>query len=273
MIPKIIHYCWFGEKPLPELALKCIESWKKYCPDYQIIQWNERNYCLNEKNEYVKEAYKLKKWAFVTDYVRFDVIYRYGGIYFDTDVELVKPIDDLLQKGAFMGMESVPEIINNKVKFMQAASGLGIASEPNNYIYKEILDGYEKRHFDKDKGGDDNFTVVTYVSDILMKHNPTILAENIIMVGNIIIYPPDYFCPLNYQTGELLITSNTRSIHHYMASWFTEKEREWLRFEQKIKMKFGEKYGEYICNSLVVRIIRLFYRRGIVGATKRIIKK
>ena len=104
MIPKIIHYCWFGGNPLPELAIKCIESWKKYLPDYEIKEWNESNFDIN-CCAYVREAYEAKKWAFVSDYARFWILYQHGGLYFDTDVELIKSIDDLIVKGAFMGCE------------------------------------------------------------------------------------------------------------------------------------------------------------------------
>ena len=95
MIQKVIHYCWFGGKPIDKLGEKCIASWKKYCPDYEIKRWDESNYNL-EACDYVKEAYQAKKWAFVSDYVRFDILYHYGGLYFDTDVELIKPIDDIV---------------------------------------------------------------------------------------------------------------------------------------------------------------------------------
>lgn len=106
MIPKKIHYCWFGRNPLPELARRCIESWKKYCPDYEIIEWNEDNYDIN-KIPYVKEAYQAKKWAFVTDYVRLDVVNKFGGIYLDTDVELLKSLDSLLKYKAFLEWKKV----------------------------------------------------------------------------------------------------------------------------------------------------------------------
>ena len=100
MIPKVIHYCWFGGNPLPDEAKRCIDSWKKYCPDYKIIEWNESNYDVNS-NEYMKAAYNEKKWAFVSDYARVDVVYRYGGIYMDTDVELIKPLDKFLYQSPY----------------------------------------------------------------------------------------------------------------------------------------------------------------------------
>ena len=108
MIPKIIHYCWFGRKALPRSAKKCIESWKKYLPDYEIKEWNEDNFDVN-MIPYTQEAYSAKRYAFVSDYARFYILYHYGGIYFDTDVEVIKPIDDILEKGAFMGCETIAE--------------------------------------------------------------------------------------------------------------------------------------------------------------------
>ena len=119
MIPKVIHYCWFGGNPLPESAKKCIDSWKKYCPDYEIVEWNENNFDIS-KNQYCREAYEAGKWAFVSDFARFDIIYKYGGVYFDTDVEVIKPIDSLIEQGAFMGVE--------RNKPINVAPGLGIAA-------------------------------------------------------------------------------------------------------------------------------------------------
>ena len=104
MITKTIHYCWFGRGELPEKAKQCIESWKKFCPDYEIKEWNEDNFDMNSC-AYVKEAYEAKKWAFVSDYARFEILYKYGGLYFDTDVELVKSFDDIVSKGTFMGLQ------------------------------------------------------------------------------------------------------------------------------------------------------------------------
>ena len=118
MIPKKIHYCWFGGNPLPELAIKCLESWKKYCPDYEIIEWNETNFNL-DSCEYVREAYQAKKWAFVSDYARLKVVYDNGGIYLDTDVELIKSLDRLLKNKSFFGTETTGVV----------ATGLGFGAE------------------------------------------------------------------------------------------------------------------------------------------------
>ena len=123
MIPKVIHYCWFGRNPLPDSALKCIESWKKYLPDYEIVQWNEDNFDVNSI-PYVAEAYAARKYAFVSDYARFYVLYNQGGVYFDTDVEAVAPLDDILEKGPYMGMERA---LSGE---MAVNPGLGFAAEP-----------------------------------------------------------------------------------------------------------------------------------------------
>ena len=117
MIPKKIHYCWFGNNPLPESVQRCIESWKKYCPGYEIIEWNEGNYNIN-KIPFIEKAYKEKKYAFVSDYARLDIIYNEGGIYLDTDVELIKNIDPLLEHSCFLALESCGAV----------ATGLGFGS-------------------------------------------------------------------------------------------------------------------------------------------------
>ena len=133
-IPHIIHYCWFGRNPKSELVLNCIESWKKYLPGYEIREWNEDNYDVTQVN-FVKEAYENQKWAFVSDYVRFDVLYQFGGIYFDTDVELLKPIpEEILAKRAFTGFESTKLISPGLV--MGSIKGLNLISE--------ILEEYQK---------------------------------------------------------------------------------------------------------------------------------
>ena len=169
MIPKIIHYCWFGGKPLPENMKKCIASWKKYLPDYEIKEWNESNFDLN-CCEYVQEAYKIKKWAFVSDYARFWILYRYGGLYFDTDVEMIKSLNILIEKGSFMGCENITTPISDgDVSSLAINPGLGMAASPGLRLYKEILDYYGGLHFSLNKDGTYD-TVVDYVTSILRKH-------------------------------------------------------------------------------------------------------
>lgn len=266
MIPKIIHYCWFGRQQLPEEAIKCINSWKKYCPDYEIKEWNEDNFNLN-CCKFVKQAYEKKKWAFVSDYVRFWILYNEGGIYFDTDVEIIRPIDTIIENGSFMGCEAVdPKSYNGRIGINP---GLGIATESGNIIYKEILDFYNNKTFIKQNGELDLTTVVKYTTDILKIHG---WRENEIIqtIQDITIYPTDYFCPMNYQTGEINITSNTYSIHHYTASWLNNKEKKVNKIERKYIKKYGEKYGKQIGRiiNFPYRIINKLECLGVCGTVK-----
>lgn len=215
MLPKIIHYCWFGDNPLPDDAKEYIESWKLYCPDYEIREWNENNFNL-KCCSYVEDAYKAKKWAFVSDYARFWILYYFGGIYFDTDVEMIKPIDDIIESGSFMGIEAGPKVL--------VAPGLGIGAEKGNEIMKEIVDYYNTQSFYEQDGSINKTTVVTRVSEILRKKGYKGTGEQE-KVGNITIYPADYFCPMNYHNGKTMITSNTRTIHHYAETWHNPAEK------------------------------------------------
>ena len=201
MIPKVIHYCWFGGKPLPESAVRYIESWKKYMPDYEIREWNESNFDIDSVL-YVKQAYEAKKYAFVSDYVRFWVLYRYGGIYFDTDVEVIRPLDDILAKGAFMGCEiSLNGCVN-------VAPGLGLAAYPQMAVYKEIIDEYSCKSFFNADGSQNLKTVVTYVTEILYKYG--FVHENRYQnCAGLNIYPSDFFCPLQNGSKKCIITKNT----------------------------------------------------------------
>ena len=218
---KIIHYCWFGSARLPESATLCIESWKKYFPDYEIKEWNESNYDVN-KILYTRQAYKAKKYAFVSDYARFDILYQEGGIYFDTDVEVIKPFDDILEKGAFMGCEIdgsgdydgyIKQGFNIAV-----APGLGIAVNPGLGIYKKLLDMYSELAFINDDGSLNTKTVVFYTTEIL-KRNGLRDIPGIQNVGGINIYPKEYLCPYDYRNGVLAKTVNTHSIHWNSMSW------------------------------------------------------
>ena len=227
MIPKVIHYCWFGGQPLPPLAIKCIESWKKHAPEYEIKEWNESNFDINII-PYTAEAYKQKKYAFVSDYARFWIIYNYGGVYFDTDVELIKSIDGIVAKGPFMGCETKAKEFILPVSPVNA--GLGIGCYANHPLYKEILSKYENTSFCfSDKSNQE--TVVSIVSAILANHGLT-FSKDIQSCCNIFIYPEEYFCPLSPLTNKLSITENSISIHHYAASW-TKKavlEKIWKKF-------------------------------------------
>lgn len=231
MIPKVIHYCWFGEKQLPETARRCIASWRKYCPNYEIREWNESNYNVN-KIRYIKEAYAAKKYAFVSDYARYDILYHFGGVYFDTDVEVIRQLDDVLDKGSFMGCEENGNILADGVKtigidtdiYAKVNPGLGIAAIPGLEIYKEILDTYANLVFINDDGSFNLKTVVEYTTNIFIKHGLK-NVNTMQSIAGINIYPKEYFCPLNYHTQELELTEKTVSIHHYSATWLTYTQR------------------------------------------------
>jgi hypothetical protein len=231
LIPKIIHYCWFGGNPLPELAQKCISSWKKFFPDYEIKEWNEQNYDVN-KILYTKQAYEAKKYAFVSDYARFDILYQYGGLYFDTDVEVIKPMDEILKRGAFAGVERTGDASSLN-------AGLGLASPAASPIYKEILDSYKDTSFLNEDGTQNLTTVVTRVSDIFKNHGLKDIDE-IQTVAGVTVYPVDYFCPKDYITGKMNITQNTHTIHWYDGSWLLPIDREMNTYIYKILSKYGK---------------------------------
>lgn len=246
-IPKKIHYCWFGGNPLPEMAIKCIESWKKFLPDYEIIEWNESNYDVH-KIPYISQAYNAKKYAFVSDFARFDILYEHGGLYFDTDVEVIKSMDKIIEQGAFAGVEFPGKL----------ASGLGLASPEASPIYKEILDSYKKSSFIKENGQNDLTTVVTRVSDIFKKYGFT--DENKIQkIADVTIYPVEYFCPKDYETGEINITENTYSIHHYDASWVSDFWKNANLIRNKIYKKTKNVFFRNFIFNIAVRIYAIKY--------------
>lgn len=259
MIPKIIHYCWFGGNPLPPLAERCIASWKKFCPEYEIKEWSESNYDVH-KIPYISQAYHAKKYAFVSDYARFDILYEYGGVYFDTDVEVIKPIDELLQQGPFAGIER-PGALN---------AGLGIASRQREPLYKEILDSYKSEVFIKSNGELDLTTVVERVSNIFKNHG--FKEDNIIQqVEDITIYPVDFFCPKDYVTGTINITGNTYTIHHYDGSWASNAQHSYER-QRAFLIKFcGLGVGKIL--SILPFCVWQIKDNGVNGFLKKIIKK
>lgn len=245
-IPKLIHYCWFGRSPLPELAVNCLNSWKRYLPDYKIIEWNEDNFDVNIV-AYTAEAYKLKKYAFVSDYARFYILYKYGGLYFDTDVEVIKPINDILEKGPFFGCELAPENNENPQSKLisQIAPGLGLGVYKEHPVYKKILDSYKGMHVTNWQGRY-NGTVVSIVTDIIKKERPDVALDKIDRVGDVFFYPSEYFCPIVALTGEKSITSNTRSVHHYTGTWVNKDLRFWSIFKDRTRRICAHYYGVMI---------------------------
>lgn len=255
MIPKIIHYCWFGGNPLPELAQKCIASWKKYCPDFEIIEWNESNFNIYECN-YSKEAYEEKKWAFVTDYVRLKVLYEFGGIYMDTDVEVIKPLDSLLNYQAVSGFESETSI----------PTGL-IASEKANNMIGEFLAEYTDIHFRKPDGKLDLTTNVFRITKTCYKYG--LIPNNCLQVVNDFTFlPKDYLCPKNSKTGETVITENTITIHHFDGSWLSDEERE----IKKVTSNYIKKYPYNVARLFALIVVYTRYR-GVFKMPIAIIKR
>lgn len=235
MIPKIIHYCWFGGNPLPPLALECIASWRKFFPDYEIWQWGEDDNGSDNENRlfdkkmafdvnsipYTAEAYAQKKYAFVSDYARFWILYKYGGIYFDTDVEVIKPMDDIVERGAFMGCET--DYKGGLVSRESATNpGLGLGVAPGLGLIKKMCDYYDDKHFEFRPDIKSQITVVHIATKILYE-NGMQNVKGIQCVDGVYIYPSEYFCPINVTTMRLHITKNTRTIHHYAATWIGKK--------------------------------------------------
>ncbi|WPC22380.1 glycosyltransferase [Pediococcus inopinatus] len=207
MIPKIIHYCWFGGKPLTEKILKNIESWKKYCPDYQIIQWNESNFDV-KKYKFAFEAYEVGQWAFVSDVARLDIIYNYGGFYLDTDVELLKSLDYFIDNKVFFAREDRFTI----------NTGIGFGAEMKNQFVLENLSMYKNKHFINGDGSFNRILCVDITTHLLslIGIRPSSKIET---SKKIKVYPREYFCPVRIGSGRTVITNRTFSIHHYDASW------------------------------------------------------
>lgn len=231
-IPRIIHYCWFGKKPLPKESLRLIETWRRYMPGYEIMKWDESNFDVR-MIPYTSQAYDAGKYAFVSDFARFWILYNKGGIYFDTDVELLKSITDIVERGPFMGCERMPREGASAVN-LNVAPGLGLGTYANHPFYKEMIDFYGSLDFMKQKDKHNFNTVVDYTSSALSAKGLENSTE-IQYIDGIYIYPKEYFCPMDLDTREIVLTPNTRSIHYYNASWQSLSDR----LKAKIKPIIG----------------------------------
>ena len=220
-IPKVIHYCWFGGNPKPKLAEKCIKSWKKYCPDYEIVEWNEGNFDLSDVPAYVQQAMEAGRWAFVTDYVRLRTLTEQGGVYMDTDVELVKPLDPYLHHQAFAGFEH-PERVQ---------TGL-LACEKEFPLFREFLQHYDTARFLLPDGTVDTTTNVQVLTDLCLGKG-LVCNDRLQTVADLTIYPREVFCPVDFDTKVLKKTRKTVAIHWFSGSWQTEEERQYLEAEAK----------------------------------------
>ncbi len=212
MIPKIIHYCWFGGCPLSPLAQKCIASWKKNCPDYEIIEWNESNYDISSAPLYVRQAYESKKWGFVPDYIRLELVYKYGGIYLDTDVEIIKSFDDLLTYEGFAGFEGKRYI----------ALGLGFGAKKGNETLKMLMNSYLNIPF-LDENGNPDITPAPQINTAVLNKLGLISNGELQTICDFTFLPTDYLCPKSPDTGKTVLSDNTHSIHHYDGSWLSEE--------------------------------------------------
>lgn len=209
MTPHIIHYCWFGGRPIPNSARQCIASWKKWLPDYEIREWNEQNFDVNA-HPYTRDAYAAGKYAYVSDFARYKILEEFGGIYFDTDVVVVASLDDLLEKGAFMGIEQGNPVSVNP--------GLGVSCSPQHPFIKEMCCYYDTLSFYDAEGKPTSGFVVPGTTEHLLLHG--FERENRYQeVAGVSIYPADYFDPMDNATGKIKLSANTRTIHRYNRTW------------------------------------------------------
>ncbi|MDD4387580.1 MAG: glycosyltransferase, partial [Clostridia bacterium] len=246
---KIIHYCWFGPKPLPSLAKKCIKSWKKHLPDFEIKLWNESNFDINECL-FIKQAYEQGKWPFVSDYVRTKVLYEYGGLYLDTDMEITKHIDHLLKNDLFIGREDSGFI---------AAGVLWVKDKENKYI-KDILEFYQSQdRFD----GENLFKIaIPKVITSCWDKYPVVRKENYDLIDeNVYVYDKDFFYPINYDYSNKDFTKNTCMIHYYKADWVSRSEKITIT----IYRLFGKNIGRKIIKSFT-------FPKKVVGKIYRVFK-
>ncbi len=242
MIPKVINYCWFGGTPLPEDVKEHIASWKRHCSDYEILEWNERNFDVNE-NTYCREAYEAKKWAFVSDYARLKILYDHGGIYMDTDVEVCRSLDDLLNYTAFSGFESVSRLQTGVLGSTKAASWIGY-----------LLSYYNDKRFKQADGNLDQTTnVVTVTRMTKEKYNIRLDGSFQVFGDNNALLPFEYLCAKDFMDGLVKKTRNTYTIHHFAGSWLSPVKR----FRHQLKLILVRILGKR-----VVYLIKKIFRVG-----------
>ena len=246
MIPKIIHYCWFGRGEKPDLALRCIDSWRKYLPGYELKEWNEDNFDIS-RNQYVFEAYVNRKFAFVTDYVRLYAIYTEGGIYMDTDVEVVGNFDKFLHHHAFSGFETDGNV----------PTGM-MAAEKGSVWAKELLEQYNDRVFVRSDGSYDMTTNTTVITHYMVGKGLILNNQYQDFPGLCTMYPADYFCPKDHRTGKIRCSNNTVCIHHFAGSWL--KHGLWHDSRHNLKLFLveilGEKIVTYLSEIVTFRVFR-----------------
>ena len=253
-ISKIIHYCWLSSDPYPELVKRCIQSWEKNLHDYEIMLWDQNRFDIHSV-PWVEQACAAKKWAPASDYIRLHALYNYGGVYLDSDVEIIKPFDDLLNRPYFFGREHTPDKTENRNSIEAAVFGC----EKGNQIVKEALDYFATHDYLDKNGVLDPMTLPTLLSLVIKKH------------PDIEVFPMDYFSPKNTRTLDLHITKNTYSVHHFNGSWHSLAQQKYVGLRTKLCQRFGEKIGELISLFAIIPI-NLRYE-GVVKTFRKISKK
>ena len=246
MIPRIIHFCWFGRNQLPKSAHRYIASWRKFFPDYEIKEWNEDNFDINS-NQYIREAYESRKFAFVTDYVRLYAIYMEGGIYMDTDVEVLKTLNPFLHHHAFSGFETDGNV----------PTGM-MAGEKGSVWAKELLDMYDNRKFIMADGSFDMTTNTTVITKYMLGKGLVLNNRYQDFPGLCTMYPAEFFCPKDHRTGKIKCTHNTVCIHHFAGTWLEHNFFLDLRHDSKVFFVkiFGEKIITFLSDIITLRILR-----------------
>jgi hypothetical protein len=248
-IPKIIHFCWFGNNKKPKLVRKCISSWEKYLDDYRLIEWNEENFDFFNC-PFARRAYEAKKYAFVADYVRACVLYEYGGIYMDTDMEVLRKFDNsILNPGAFAGCEKIGLI----------SAGI-IGTSPRHFWIREVKEYYNKTPFVKENGTLDLTPIPTILTSISKGLGFIDSNDHQYLKGDIHIYPIDYFYPKSYETNVLILTANTITIHHFAGSWMPLKEKIMNKVRQPLK-RMGIYQSVYPIEKKILRFAKSMRRK------------
>jgi hypothetical protein len=226
---KYIHYCWFGGKKMPRKFKKYIKTWKRFLPDYKIMEWNENNFDISFCN-FSKEAYENKKWAFVADYVRTKALYEYGGIYMDTDMEIISNLSEFLDKNLVLGLEDS--------KLPNAA--IVIVKDKHNKYIKKLLDRYRNSKFNE-TGNLHDIAIPNLLNDLLLPYGlDNELNEIQVLDNNIFIYPREYFYPYSFDMKNNVFTNNTKTIHHFSASWLSYFEKRDIFIERNKLTKFRD---------------------------------
>jgi hypothetical protein len=260
MIPRIIHYCWFGKKPMTESAMKYIRGWEKLCPEFELIAWDEQSFDVS-KCDYTREAYERQKWAFVADYVRLYALNTFGGIYMDTDIELLRPLDRFLSHAAFCGFESEKTI------------STGIIGGCAKVRWIELLfENYMNKRFIQPDGHLDLTTNVEAITKLTVEHYGIKLNNTYQEFGDgLVIYPKDFFCPKNYETGVVEMSMNSHCIHHFDSSWISRDRQRYKKLSYLIVKSFGVTIGKKVMKLLYFLLV--IKEEGLIRVMQRVVTR